>query len=91
MVVPYPKPPIPRLLVPTIYSDSREGILAYQVPPGISLCSERPMHSCIRPQDQFKGDRKDFWVLIKLLQIQARSLVWPEDRKRGLTVGVGFD
>lgn len=31
-----------------------------------------------RPPDQLKGNRKDFWVLVNLLQIQVRKSVWPE-------------
>lgn len=81
-------PSIPHLPTPPSILTPGKGIPVYQVPPGISLCSERPIRGCIRPQDQFEGDRKDFWVLVNLLQIQARQLVWPEGRKRGLFAGV---
>lgn len=60
MVVPYPKPPIPHLLAPTIHADSREGILAYQVPPGSSLCSERPCTVALDLKTNLKVTERTF-------------------------------
>lgn len=71
--------PLPTSQPPPSVLTPRKGIPA---PDALGLAcivkGPRKVALASRPQDRFKGNRKDFWVLVNLLQSQEGKLVWPE-------------